>query len=400
MWKVLLADDEPIIREGIRSSVDWEAMGLEVAGEAEDGEEALELALQHGVHIMLVDLNMPIMNGITLMHKIREQLQGCRIIIITGHNEFAYAQEAIRLQVDDYILKPVNPEQLRQVLTRITAELEASVKRNEHLEMASKQITKNLPLLRERFCVEWLQGNLTETEIMDQLTFLQLPERAPAQIGVIRWPEIRGDQRIMKENDRQLFLFAIENIAGELLAGYTKVVFRDRSDLIVLCAWDVVPDALLHDLEQSIQTFLKIPVQVYAEPVDCPLADIGEAYRQCKSNVFKETEISPLVRRARQIIREQYADSNLTLEACAQLLQVSPVYLSRVVKQELGTTFVGLVTGTRIKKAIQLLNSTDLSIHEIAGKVGYETQHYFSTAFKKAMGMSPNQYRRGSGAGE
>lgn len=400
MWKVLLADDEPIIREGIRGSLDWNAMGMEVVGEAEDGEEALELALEHAVHIMLVDLNMPIMNGITLMHRIREKLPGARIVIVTGHNEFAYAQEAIRLQVDDYILKPVNPDQLKQVLGRITGELEASVKQMEHLVMASKQITKNLPLLQERFCLDWVQGTLTETEILDQLSFLQLPPAGPVQIGVIRWPEIRGDQRVMRENDRQLFLFAIENIAAELLQPYTKVIFRDRTDLIVVLLWERVPDAVFHDMEQAIQVYLKIPVHVYAEEADCPLAGIGDAYRQCRSSVYKETEVSPLVRRCRQMIREQYADPDLTLESCAQLLQVSPVYLSRIVKQELGATFVSLVTGTRMRKAVQLLSATDLSILEIAEKVGYETQHYFSTAFKKAMGVSPNQYRKGAGAGE
>ncbi|WP_438444220.1 response regulator transcription factor [Gorillibacterium sp. sgz5001074] len=399
MWKVLIADDEPWIRSGIRSSVDWRVYGMEVAAEAEDGEEALELAVRHEVRVILVDLNMPIMNGLTLIKHIREQLPGTRIIIITGHNEFGYAQEALRMQVDDYILKPVDPAQLRTVLSRVAGELDASEKREEQLELASKQIAKNLPLLRERFCTDWIQGMLTESEILEQLGFLKLPERPPVQMGVIRWPEIRGDQRIMKENDRQLFLFAVENMAEELLREYPKVLFRDRADLIVACLWEEAPDSVFHDLEQAVQTYLKIPVQVYAERVDHPLAEIGDAYRQCKANVFKETAVSPLVRKARQTIREQFHDPDLTLESCARLLAVSPVYLSRVVKQELGTTFVGLVTGTRIKKAIQLLTSTDLSILEIAERVGYESQHYFSTAFKKVMGMSPNQYRKGSAPG-
>lgn len=400
-WKVLIADDEPIIREGIRESVDWDSLGMTVVGEAEDGEEALELALQHDVHILLADLNMPIMNGITLIKHIREKLPECRILIITGHDEFAYAQQAIRLQVDDYILKPVNREQLQSVLARLGGELEATVKQSEHLEQASKQIAKNLPLLRERFCLDWIvQGALTEEEIIEQLNFLQLPAASPVQIGVIRWPEIRGDQRIMKENDRQLFLFATENIVAEMLAGYRKVIFRDRTDLVVVCLWDAAPESVFHDLEQAVQVYLKIPVQVYSEAVDTPLAEIGESYRSCKANVFKETEVSPLVRRARQHIREQFGDPDFTLESCAQLLQVTPVYLSRIIKQELGTTFVGLVTGTRIKKAIQLLNSTDQSINEIAAQVGYETQHYFSTAFKKVMGLSPNQYRKGGGPAE
>ncbi|MCV4566526.1 AraC family transcriptional regulator, partial [Escherichia coli] len=89
-----------------------------------------------------------------------------------------------------------------------------------------------------------------------------------------------------------------------------------------------------------------------------------------------------------------FSDPKLTLESVAQSLNVSPVYLSRIIKQELGVSFVNLLTEIRIKKAIQLLTSTDLTINEISERVGYDTQHYFSTAFKKAVGMPPNQYRK------
>ena len=104
-WKVLIADDESIIREGIRSSVPWDDLRLEVVGEAEDGEEALEMAVDKQANILLVDLSMPIMNGLALIRHLREQLPKCKIVIITGHDEFNYAYEAIKLEVDDYILK-------------------------------------------------------------------------------------------------------------------------------------------------------------------------------------------------------------------------------------------------------------------------------------------------------
>lgn len=109
-WKVMIADDEGIIREGIRQCVDWDSLGMTVVAEAEDGEEALELAVQHSIHIALVDLNMPIMHGMELMKRLREQLPGCKIIVITGHDEFSYAQESIRLQVNDYILETSRAE--------------------------------------------------------------------------------------------------------------------------------------------------------------------------------------------------------------------------------------------------------------------------------------------------
>ncbi len=395
-WKVLIADDEPIIREGIRDAVDWPSLGMEVAAEAEDGEEALELALHHRVHVLLVDLNMPIMNGIKLMKRIREELPSCRIVIITGHDEFAYAQEAIRLNVDDYILKPADPNQLRQVLDNVRRGLETAEKQLKHLEHASEQITKSLPLLRERFCLEWIEGNMAEEEVMEQLQFLQLPVYSPVQLGVIRWPEFFANQPLVKESDRQLFLFAIENIVGEILEPFKKVIFRDETGLIVVCLWEHASEEIVSEMERAIQTYLKISVNMYFDLLEGGLTGISDVYKHCRAMVYKETQISPIARRARQYIREHFVDKELTLEAAANSLQVSSVYLSRLIKQELGATFVSLVTQMRINKAIQLLNSTDLPIHEVAEQVGYDTQHYFSTAFKKWVGVSPIQYRKGA----
>ncbi|WP_166242582.1 response regulator [Paenibacillus turpanensis] len=395
-WKVLIADDEPIIREGIRDAVDWDALQMEVVAEAEDGEEALELAVRHGVHVLLVDLNMPIMNGMTLIKHVREQNDQCRIVIITGHDEFAYAQEAIRLHVDDYILKPANPAQLQQVLGQIRRQLEETISQEQHAALASKQLSKNIPLLRERFCLEWLEGALQAEEIAEQQRFLQLPSGAPSGIAVIRWPEARAVQPLYSEKDRELLLYAIENIVSELLAGQTSIIVRDAHQLVVVILWSEVAEEVWEKLEQAVQAFLKLTVFVGFERLAGERDKLADAYCSCKASVYKETPLSPMVRRARQLLQEKYADRGLTLESLAEALQVSPVYLSRTMKQELGVSFVALLTQLRIRKAIQLLNATELPIVEIAARVGYDTQHYFSTAFKKAVGVSPAQYRKGA----
>ncbi|SET35757.1 response regulator [Paenibacillus sp. NFR01] len=394
-WKVLIADDEEIIRDGIRQNVDWEALGLAVAAEAEDGEEALELALAHGIHIALVDLNMPIMHGIELMKRLREQLPECKIIVITGHDEFSYAQESIRVQVNDYILKPADPQQLHQVLRTVRDELEAERRKSQHLQQASRQILKNFPLLRERFCQEWLDGNLSGEEIREQLQFLHLPQERPELLAIVRW---RGEslQPASMEKERQLFLFAIENICGELLEPYPKVIFRDTAGLIVILLWDAGGERALAGIEAAVRSNLKIGVELESQPVAGPLTELGEAYRKCRVALAKEQPLSPLVRRAKQYAQEHYGDCELTLESMAATLQASPVYLSRLFKQELGEAFGTYLTQLRIRKAAQLLHATEQSIAEIAEQVGYETQHYFSTAFKKQTGVSPLQFRKGA----
>jgi two-component system response regulator YesN len=396
-WKVLIADDEPVIREGIRDSVNWTSLQMEVKAEAEDGEEALQLALEHSIDILLADLNMPIMNGIALIKQIREKLPQCKIVIITGHDEFTYAQEAVRLNVTDYILKPADPNQLKQVLDGVRLELDKTVKQDQYLEMASNQISKNLSMLREQFCRDWIEGRLEIADIQKQLQFLDLPLRSPKLFAVLQCPEYFANKPLMKEKEKQMFMFSIENIVSELLDPYNNVIFRDETGLIIIILWECVPDEMFKRIEKVIQEFLKMTINMYVELVEGEFEIVSDVYKQCKELMKKESTISPIVRRARHYIETHFAEPTITLELVAKTLQVSPVYLSRMIKQELGMSFVSLVTNMKMKKAIQLLNSTDLAIVEIAEQVGYDTQHYFSTAFKKVMGVSPIKYRKNSG---
>lgn len=391
-WRTLIADDEAIIREGIRSSIPWEELKLEVVGEAEDGEEALELAVEKQAQIMLVDLSMPIMNGMTLIGHIRKRLPQCKIVIITGHDEFSYAYEAIKLEVDDYILKPVNPGALTEVLRKLVHKLEETVAGEELLQMASRQIEKNFALLRERFCLEWMKGELGPEEIAGQLAFLRMPAEAPDFVGVIRWPEQSKGKAFYSEKDRQLLLFAIENIMEENLQGFTCIHFRDEVGLIVLLIWGKPDSAVFRQIEQDVADYLKIAlVASYLPNRD---GDVPQLYAEAKASVNSEIRLTPLVRRTKEMVAERYADPDFSLEGAAHELNVSSVYLSRLFKQEVGASFINVLTQTRIEHAIRLLSETDLSINEIAEKTGYESQHYFSTSFKKAAGLSPNQYRK------
>ncbi|MEN1986225.1 MULTISPECIES: response regulator [Paenibacillus] len=398
-YQVLIADDEPIIREGIRDAIDWDRLGMEVAGEAEDGEEALELAVQLGIDIILVDMNMPFLNGIDLIRRLQDECPGCRCLIISGHDEFAYAQEAVRLGVEDYILKPVDAERLHAALERLHRRMDEERKRTAYVKQAADQIERNIPLLRQRFCLEWLEGLAEGKDLTEQLAFLRLPSDPPVQLGIVRWPAAEARQSLMRENDRQLFLFAVENIIGELLGELPHVLFRDPNGLIGFCLWQAAPEELDCIIEQQIGSCLNIAVHARVVQNTGTLEEAPNAYRLCRELVYGEARLSPLVRRARQIINEEYADRELTLESLAARLQVSSVYLSRVLKKELNDTFVTLVTHARIRKAVQLLDSTTMPIHSIAERVGYDTQHYFSTAFKKKMGISPAQYRKDGGTG-
>lgn len=124
MKKVMIVEDEELILQGIRNILDWEALGLQVVHMAHDGVEALEMWEKEPVHIIVTDISMPEMDGLELLRRIREKEEQVRFIILTGYDEFNYAREAIRLEVENYILKPIDEEELERQLRETVEKLD------------------------------------------------------------------------------------------------------------------------------------------------------------------------------------------------------------------------------------------------------------------------------------
>ncbi len=117
-YKVFLVEDEIVARESIRDNVDWAAMGFIFCGEASDGEVALPQIEVARPDVVITDIKMPFMDGLQLSKIIRERMPAVKIIILSGHDEFQYAQESVKLGVTEYLLKPVGVKELHQVLQK------------------------------------------------------------------------------------------------------------------------------------------------------------------------------------------------------------------------------------------------------------------------------------------
>ena len=138
----MIAEDEEFILEGIANLIDWESFGIQVTHLAVNGQEALKKWEEEAVDIIITDITMPIMDGLELIQQIREKDTRVRIIIISGYDEFEYARRAISMGVDDYILKPIDDEELTKVLQRalerlgeIDAKSKSNVSRGTKLEL-------------------------------------------------------------------------------------------------------------------------------------------------------------------------------------------------------------------------------------------------------------------------
>lgn len=398
MWKVLIADDEPKIRCGLRKLICWDELGLQFVGEAEDGEMALQLAEVVQPDVLLVDICMPFVNGLQFIEQLKRKVVDCIVIIITGHDEFSYAQRAIKLQVFDYLLKPVTKQQLHQVLERASTTLKETRGTHRYLHWMEQEKEKNLPLLRSAFYKEWMRGQVSETYVQEQLDFLEL--ELPVQPGmlVVKVAGRFSCGQLLKEWDQELLLFAIENIVSETLATRSPtILFWDEEEQLVAILPVDHPSSwykLGGELQQAIEACLGLVVLILQKPLMGEGVGLPKLYQELVKELHRKVSCTPIVLLSQKYIETHYHKEELSLQDVAENIQISPTYLSRLLKTEIGVSFIEYLTYVRVQKAMQLINDPSVKMYEVAEQVGYSNQHYFSTAFKKVVGMSPVEYRK------
>ncbi len=214
MISVLIVDDEYLIRSLIRKSVPWSALGLEVVGEAGNGEEALEIIRMERPQIAVVDINMPIMNGLELAQKVQELCLNTRIIFLTGYQNFEYAKLAVTYQAFDYLLKPIDTEELMQVLESLARKIRAEEWEASKQQTAELQLQRDRRVLQEAFLRQLAFGRALgrPTQISEKLQELGIGLE-PENLLVIVAEVEAGDG----EADNGVYAYALLNMFCELL---------------------------------------------------------------------------------------------------------------------------------------------------------------------------------------
>ena len=168
MVKVYLVEDEIIIRQSIKNSIDWEKEGYEFIGDASDGELALPVILKEKPDILITDIRMPFMDGLELSRMVKAELPDIKIVILSGYDDFEYAKQAIKIGVAEYLLKPVSSAVLLEHLSEIAEKV-----RDEREDLALKKVyyqemQENEELIKMKFLGELISGKLSLADAMEK----------------------------------------------------------------------------------------------------------------------------------------------------------------------------------------------------------------------------------------
>ena len=417
-YKVFLVEDEIVTREGIRDAVDWAAAGYEFCGEAPDGEIALPLIRERRPETVITDIKMPFMDGLQLCRILRETLPATKIIILSGHDEFKYAQAAIQIGVTEYLLKPIVPQDLLAALRKVARQIDEERQTSAHLEALHEQMAGHRSLLRERCLLDLVTGNSSAADFIEQARSLEIDLLAPwYQVVLVRAARRTGAP------DAPLYAVCqqVDAIVAESIGEFNSVVsFKQGLEETILLLKGETPDMLAqqaHYLSDAIErrvgertAYLALigageateRLGLIAQSFAQALAQIGAGERPAPAAIpARAEEAQPeqshgavLIAKARSYIDANYADPDFSLSQVAAQVLLSPTYLSIVFSREVGETFIEYLTNVRIRKAIELLRSTSLTSSEIGYRIGYHNPRYFYSVFRKVVGQPPNEFRR------
>lgn len=535
MLKVMIVDDEFYFREALKVSICWEDLGLTICGEAKNGKDAIEKVQLLHPDIIIVDINMPIMDGFEFVQNLKDKGIESKVIIISGYSEFDYAKQAVEIGAHNYILKPVNEEELINTLCGIKKVIEKETNIQIEIDRLKRQLKDKADMKKDKLLNELLQGTLNkdEKEIIKKAQYLN--NNIDSEYYLVVTMELYNEKsRDWNNEDKQIYEFAMPNIINEILSEYFNldICYDNYNRICIIIGTNSIGDKYdfkqllenkLECLREAVYKQLNLTVTIGVGNIKNTLFDISASYKESlvalkskltigrnkiityrslsdcevKVNLFtseyrskllmnmrmgdeKEvqnlinqifTEIhqknihheilfmiciemvsvclefigeiglsfkkilphnhlniieeiqsmgsideierwmqgvfgdtldtvkkmrpsraTNLVGEVKKYIKENYHNSELSIDEISKGLFVNYAHLCSVFKRETGMTINKYLTEFRMNKAKELFDSGNTVVHYVAGRVGYADANYFGKCFKKYYGLAPSRY--------
>lgn len=239
MYKILIVEDENVIRWGLKEHIPWEQYGFQVAGEAENGKSALELISLVSPDVVLVDIMMPVMNGLEFLGKLKEGFPDIKIIVLSGYSEFDYARQCVELGASAYLLKPAKNTEIERILLKIRDELDLFHGRIKKIDTILKNAGVGYSIMKEKFIESMLEGKVSVKDIKEQFPELEI-NLSDYFCVVLLQVEIDATADFsvgMRESKAEII-----NIIDEALCGFEELkcyelLFRKGNNLLaIICS--------------------------------------------------------------------------------------------------------------------------------------------------------------------
>jgi len=392
MYQLIIVEDDEITKDALSDYIKKMCPRFYVCRTFSNGEQALEYIREHPVHMVLTDIKMPKMDGLSLCHEIHKINPLCQMIIISGYGTFQYARQALQYGVKNYLLKPIDFKEVKNCLETAANSLDSQ-------KVSVNTSEEDIAL----FFTNVVFGNLNSPiQINDYVQKLNLPISPGKHPGkLLRLALSQHEDAIHWQYEKDRLPYA-----------FTNVIRMSVTDTYV-CNF-LITGAYFYFLlifqgeEQTIDSHYLTATVMDLFHIKCQLEEIAvfpNLYTLSSLNVLKKAGIhqnrdtknksrddNAIIETVKQYINDNY-DKDISREDVANVVYFSPAYFSRFFKEKTGLNFIDYLTSVRMEKAIQLLG-TNLTIGEISRRVGYKSQNRFILNFRQHTSITPSEYRK------
>ncbi len=236
MLKLLIVEDERVLREGILKLLNWDIYDIDTCLIAEDGAQGFELILEEKPDIVITDIRMPKMDGLTMVKNAQDQDMKFETIVLSGYSDFVYARTGMSLGISDYVLKPCLPEDMANAILKVTQKIKLKNSGVAHMEKLQTDLNRNLPIAIEQTLANWCQysGKPLEDRRQSMSELLMKLDYESIHVGVLML-ELQSSDMKLPTGEAELMLYAAGNIVKEILTPVylgKLETFRDEQAIV------------------------------------------------------------------------------------------------------------------------------------------------------------------------
>ena len=392
-YKILIVDDEYLVRRGLRETVDWSVLDAEIVAECENGRQAIAEVERCRPDLIISDVRMPVMDGLAMAEKLAEMNFDGAVIFYSGYSDFEYVRKAMEYGVSGYVLKPEEND----LLTRKAAETIAVLEERRKKSNALQSLSSGAAYIKEIYFRK-LEEGVDDRSLRDQLSVLNIS--LPRSGTVLYGKALRMLDAAFEELYRAL-LRALDNF---------KAVGDCSREKFIIVTGLTDADALRECAERLYgecgknASFACVGLSgafgadadlctaaAQAKAAASPVFEVGGVFSFAEAGMRGGKKLKKIAEDALALIVAHYSEK-ITVKWAADKLFISESHLMHEFKEETGATFNECLTYYRIAKAKELLAQGKMRINEIAAAGGFADGRYFGQVFKERVGITPSEY--------
>lgn len=282
LYKVLIVDDEEEIRLGIIKKIPWQKYGFIVVGDAENGKDALECVERLQPDIIMTDIKMPFMDGLELGERVSKISPSTKIIIFSGSDDLQYAHKAIKINVVEYVLKPINSNELIEVLKKLKKTIDEEYNEKKNMEKLYEYYNESLPILKEKFLVGTIEGRINNESWIDEGRKIGIEFNSPYfSVAVLYNDKSNYDEKNNIFNEDNLIDITIKQVVDEVMSNYSKTISFIYSGMVIIINNFNKEEEILEFID-GLSEVCKTSERIVGQKVSAGIGQIARGYDEIR----------------------------------------------------------------------------------------------------------------------